>query len=293
MTVPPVETPHLTIRRLATGHFRQGPGYSAFRSRGTDDFLLIYTIRGAGRFGYQVGAEVREVLAEPGDVILLRPGTPHDYGVEPRLQRWELLWTHFHPRPEWHAWFDWPLVAPEALGLMRLSLVNPIRRRVRHALARMHRRAMSPLRLRETLAMNALEEALLWCEHANPRGDTDLDPRIGDAMEYLCRHLAEKLQLDDIAAAVGLSVSRLSHLFREQAGTTPQRFLELQRLDRAKQLLELTQLPIHQVAAEVGFDNPFYFTLRFKRHTGESPRAYRARARSEGDPPVGMPPVRV
>jgi AraC family transcriptional regulator of arabinose operon len=56
---------------------------------------------------------------------------------------------------------------------------------------------------------------------------------------------------------------------------TPGQFLELQRLNRAKQLLELTPRTIQAIASEVGFDNPFYFTQRFKRQTGLSPRDYR------------------
>ena len=71
-------------------------------------------------------------------------------------------------------------------------------------------------------------------------------------MEFLCRHLAEPVSLEALAGHVNLSASRFSHLFREQAGVTPQQFLETQRLSRAKQLLELTPHAIKQIAHEVG-----------------------------------------
>jgi AraC family transcriptional regulator of arabinose operon len=70
----------------------------------------------------------------------------------------------------------------------------------------------------------------------------------------------------------------MAHLFRAQVGQTPQRFLEQQRLDRAKQLLAFTPNSIKTIAYELGFENPFYFTLRFKRYTGSSPRQYRKSA---------------
>jgi AraC family transcriptional regulator of arabinose operon len=124
--------------------------------------------------------------------------------------------------------------------------------------------------------MNALEELLLWCDTQNPRSaESKLDPRVLDAMNFMCRSLDRKLTLDDVADAGGLSASRLSHLFKLQVGATPQQFLEQQRLNRAMQLLEMTPLSIKEIARQVGFDNPFYFTLRFKRHTGKSPREYR------------------
>jgi AraC family transcriptional regulator of arabinose operon len=95
----------------------------------------------------------------------------------------------------------------------------------------------------------------------------------------MCQHLREKIAIEALAEVVGLSSSRLSYLFKRQNGITPQQYFEQQRLERARQLLELTDLPVKAIAADVGFDNPFYFTLRFKRHLGESPREYRNHVR--------------
>ena len=73
----PFDTPHLTVLRLITGHFRETSGYRAYRQNGVEDWLLIYTVSGRGRFGYGAG----EIIVHPGDWTLLRPGTMHDYGV--------------------------------------------------------------------------------------------------------------------------------------------------------------------------------------------------------------------
>jgi AraC family transcriptional regulator of arabinose operon len=67
-------------------------------------------------------------------------------------------------------------------------------------------------------------------------------------------------------------------LFREQVGQTPQQWVERERMARAMQLLALSSRTIANIAAEVGYDNPFYFSLRFKQHTGRSPRDWRQRA---------------
>lgn len=264
-------TPHPPVRDLTTGHFRERLGYATWRPSGTDDWLLIYTIGGAGYFGDASG---RRVTSAPGELTLLRPGALHDYGTDEAAGRWELLWSHFHPRPHWLEWLTWPETSP---GLMRLALADtPVRQRIADRFADVHRLATGPHRRREALAMNALEELLLWADTQNPRSaESRLDTRVLDAMNFLCRSLDRKVTLDDVADAAGLSASRLSHLFKQQAGTTPQQFLEQQRLNRAMQLMEMTPLSIKEIARQVGFDNPFYFTLRFKRHTGKSPREYR------------------
>jgi AraC family transcriptional regulator, arabinose operon regulatory protein len=268
-----VSAPHQTPSMIVTGHFREGPGYTTRRPRGTDDWLLILTVSGLGRCGFPG----REIVTEPGDVVLYCPGAFHDYGVEGKLQRWELLWTHFHARPHWLEFLRWPEEFP---GLMRLRLAAALLPEAARRLGEAHQVATGGERHREMLAMNRLEDFLLWCDACNPRSQ-GLDPRVRLAMDHVCRRLQQKLSLESLSAAAGLSVSRLAHLFRQQVGMTPQHFVETQRLDRAKQLLELTPRTIQTIAYDLGFENPFYFTLRFKRYTGLTPTAYRRRYTAE------------
>ena len=264
------DTGHVHINLIATGYFHEKEPYAVWRSHGTDDWLLNYTAGGHGRYGHVNG----EIISDIGDIVLIKPRTLHDYGVEKTLRRWDVIWAHFHPRPAWHEWLNWPEESP---GLMRLRLRDPhIRRSVAKRFEQVHELAQGALRRRETFAMNALEEVLLWCDQENPLSQKGLlDARVRDAMEYLCRNLARKVTLDDLADAGAISVSRLCHLFRQQSGVTPQQFLERQRMNRAVQLLEMTPLSVKEIASQVGFDNPFYFTLRFKKHFSRSPREYR------------------
>jgi len=273
------EEGHPEVLHLVTGHFHEAAGYETWRARGTGDWLLIATLSGGGRFGHAGG----EFTTGPGDLTLFRPGTRHDYGVAPSLGRWELLWTHFHPRPDWALYLAWPETAP---GLMRLHLEDAgVRLRALDRFGEAHALATGALpsapRRREAFAMNALEACLLWCDTQNPLSELSqidgrrIDGRVQAAMEFLTRRLAEPVTSDALADACGLSASRLAHLFRAQVGLTPQQFLEGQRMERARRLLELTPRPVSAVAAEVGYENPFYFTLRFKRATGLSPRDYR------------------
>ena len=257
-----------------TGHFREGPKYAVSRSEGTDDWLLIYTMSGAGRFDHAEGT----YIAEPNVLVLLPPGTLHSYGSEPSLGRWELLWAHFLPRLHWHPWLKWPEVAP-GLRHARADREED-ERRVVGALQDVHRLATSALPYRTDLALNALERLLLWVRLINPdplAAEWSVDARVQRAMNYLSEHMNEKITLQDLAEEVHLSPSRLAHLFREQVGATPQQFLERHRLERAKQLLRSTPHLVQDVAWQVGYENPFYFTRRFKKYAGCSPSAYRGR----------------
>jgi AraC family transcriptional regulator of arabinose operon len=264
--IKPHQLAHTPVLGLLTGHYHETSGYRVLRPDGVGDWLLIHTIAGAGRFGHAGG----ELISGPRDWVLIRPGTLHDYAVAPAAASWELLWVHFHPRAHWLEWLDWPAIAP---GLM---LLRPDPPKAAERFHEVHRLLHGDLRQREAFAMHALEGLLLECDLMNPLAATShYDARVRRAMDYLDGNLASKVLLDDVAAAVGLSSSRLAHLFTAETGQSVQRYLEMRRMQRASELLARTGFSVLQIAETVGFDSQFYFSQRFKRWTRQSPLAFR------------------
>jgi AraC family transcriptional regulator of arabinose operon len=261
----PAESPTPEVRRLLTGEFDEGPEYTTYRSRGTEDWLLVQTLDGAGRFGSPDG----DVAAEPGTIILVRPRTVHDYSTVER--RWHFLYAHLHPKPDWLPLLDWPKVAP---GIRQLRPGAAAAERIAGHLHDAVRHQRSVLTQGEQLSANALEAALLWCDTQNPKA-VRIDDRLLRVIELIDQDLRASFDLPKLARAASLSVSRFAHLFREQLGVSPQQFVERRRLDAACRLLELTTRPVASVATEVGYPDPLYFSTRFRLHTGLSPSAYR------------------
>lgn len=260
-----------TVPRVLTGTFSEGPSYATWRSRGTADWLVVHTVGGRGRFG---SADGRSLLVGRGDLVLLRPGVRHDYGTAPGSGRWDLQWAHVHPRPDWAPLLDWPEALP---GVRHLHLAGEVHQRVREALERSTALGQGGLAQAELFALNALETALLWAATQVP-GPRPLDPRLISVLEDVGARLAEPLTVAGLASRAGLSASRLTHLFTEQLGVPPMRFVERQRMQAARQLLELTSRPVAEVARAVGYEDPLYFSHRFRRHTGCSPSEHRARS---------------
>ena len=123
---------------LLMGHFRMKNRYSGWRPQGTRDWLLIYTVAGQGYFGGKQG----HLPARPGDIVLLTPGTPHDYGLDRDILRWELLWAHFMPRPEMLPLLEWPEPLPgiRHLALAPLSIRRKIQSRLHDAVRDVYKR---------------------------------------------------------------------------------------------------------------------------------------------------------
>ena len=237
------ETPHPITLPLVAGYIWGESTYSTWREHGTQDWLLILTLSGAGRIGTE--------RVEAGQAVLLKPNTRHDYGTATHdygnyvtatddapyrqvLPHWEILWTHFLPRPHWHDYLaSWPDTGVLTLGSQFETVAN--------LLWQTQTRTRGSQTRRIDFAMTTLEEALLWCDVASPlSAQGKRDPRVVQAIDYLLEHLAEPISLTNLTKAIPLSLSHLNHLFKAQTGLTPQQFLEKERLLHSQQLLERT-----------------------------------------------------
>ena len=87
---------------------------------------------------------------------------------------------------------------------------------------------------------------------------------------------AEALDVDDLAAAAGLSRAHFSREFRRAFGETPHAYLLTRRLERAAALLRTTDRSIADICLSVGLSSIGSFTTSFTRMFGSSPAAYRA-----------------
>lgn len=266
-----METPYENLGPFWADEFRRGASYRNWRTRGTPDWLLIFTVAGAGRL-HSGGAEIS---AKAGSVIAFEPGALQSYSTDSEAGVWHILWSHFLPRPHWTPWLRWP---DYDQGLMRVQLPGgTVQRAVRSAMedsVRLCRRQLLDL------GINALERALLWIHSF--QAERVLDERIRTAAAFMTETVRQPLTLAQLARRCGLSVSRFSHLFREQMGMSPQHYMEELRLARAAQFLRSTSLTISEISAETGYANAFYFSNRFKRRFADSPSAYRRR--SPGNP---------
>ena len=264
----PAFSPH--FNHLMAGYFRRGQEIGGIRPHGTPDWLLIVTRSGQG----QIDSDAGPVIANAGDALLYAPSTPHTYRIAPGASHWEIYWTHFHPRPHWNHWLDWPTQFP---GLMKLRLIDPaIRRQVTEQCRSIVKLTRGPFPNRDLLAMASLESLLIWCASQSARRDSEpVDESNQMAMRYICQNLSGDLSIERLAHVSGQSVSKLTHKFHSQTGLTPQQFIEQRRLTLAIELLRSTETSVKQIANKTGYATPYYFSLRFKRFVGVSPQHYR------------------
>jgi LacI family transcriptional regulator len=101
------------------------------------------------------------------------------------------------------------------------------------------------------------------------------DPRVADAMSFIREHACEGIGVEDVLDHVIISRSLLQQLFREILDKTIHDAITGVRIQRVKQLLSETDLPLTAIADRTGFSYVEYLSTVFKRETGRTPSAYR------------------
>lgn len=93
--------------------------------------------------------------------------------------------------------------------------------------------------------------------------------------EYLDMNFTQPLTLEELSEHLNVSKHYLSHIFKEQTGFSPIKYITNKRMNYACDLLLRTDLPISEISAKAGYDNPLYFSQMFKKKKGVSPSEYR------------------
>ena len=96
-----------------------------------------------------------------------------------------------------------------------------------------------------------------------------------DLKEIIKLHLYSNLNSEDLARLCNMSPSSFQREFKKEFNDTPNSFINAKKLEKSKELLSITDLPISEIAYEIGFNDPLYFTRFFKNNTGHSPTKYR------------------
>ncbi|PUU90459.1 MULTISPECIES: response regulator [Halanaerobium] len=98
---------------------------------------------------------------------------------------------------------------------------------------------------------------------------------ISEMKAYIAENYQDGITLSELARKFNLSAGHLSNLFHEESGESFSDYLNMIRLNKAKELLKTTDDKIYQIADQLGFNDAYYFSSWFKKMVGASPTTYR------------------
>lgn len=253
------------------GDFHCGPEYFTTREN-LPSYLIKLCVSGEGELNY----DGQRSSIRPGELFWIDCTKPQHYRTAPERQSWRVLWVHF-TGATCDAYYRMFLSQNEGKNVVRPESDLSIRSAL-EALMRLYREGGNTL-LDDIQASALLIQLMSDCiQAAGASSDGNRLPGyVVDARNFINRHYAERVTLDDLARAISINKFYLQKLFKRCIGLSPNEYLIHTRLTRAKQLLRTTANPISQIALDVGIHNIGHFISMFKRYEGITPSAYRQR----------------
>ena len=241
------------------------PGFSLGRSR-SHGFRLVYITKGTG----WVEVNGKRYATRAGSLSLLPAGFEQSCGVS-GAEPVEAYWVQF----------DANLGDAELIGMLKLPVCVDVG--CRSDIVRLFEamvEAFNDSSITSVLRTKAALYEALACFLEKCRVDEetianiDLYAKLGKVLDYIDHHLADNLTLEELAKIAYLHPNYFVSLFKNLIGHPPIHYVNMQRLEKAKKLLEETDIHISEIAAAVGMQN-HYLSRLFKQHTGVSPTRYR------------------
>jgi two-component system response regulator YesN len=111
-------------------------------------------------------------------------------------------------------------------------------------------------------------------KHQCEEEKTRVDNTVLHIHEFIAEHLSENLSLVRLAEQVYLNPCYLSRLYKQATGMNLSNYIDIVRIEKAKELLNHKNMKIYEVADAVGYETPASFTRFFRKITGLSPHEY-------------------
>lgn len=97
-------------------------------------------------------------------------------------------------------------------------------------------------------------------------------------MDYVDRHISEKIQIKNIASSLGYADYYLTSKFKKDTGINLRDYICQKKVEHAKLLLNGTQLSVQQISEQLSFSSVSYFCVVFQKFAGMTPGDFRAQA---------------
>lgn len=252
---------------IYTGLLEDAPNW--FNIQHSHDFCeILYVAGGAG----EAILEGKKFRLAPGDLVVVNPGTLHEERSDARAPL-RLIFLAIRD-------FAVPGLPAGCLSQEKYRVLScgEYQYKMDIYLRELLQETSSQIEFYQEISqglVSALLVLVMRLIRINPEDEAALSQECQKIKEYLDQNFTSLITLDSLSETVYISKHYLSHLFKEQTGISPIKYLTSKRMEKACELLSETELPVSEVSKAVGYENPLYFSQVFKRVYGISPVKYR------------------
>lgn len=257
---------HLHI--CSIGYYPKAKDHYTYRKKGLPENFLFYCVDGHG--WYQAGNQRYEI--GPNEFFILPQNEEHSYGSS-HEHPWTIYWVHFGGD-----------------SLSQLNKIQAVQKHFKPFHIKNHGEII-PLfsKIYKTLELGYSIDNLLFANmclaqfltlfiynarHYEPVASDKTDC-VDSAILYMQEHINDNISLNELSKQYNYSVSRFSNLFKQKTGYAPIDYFVQMKMQKACQQLDFTHRSVKDIAFSMGFDDPYYFSKRFRTVIGMSPKKYR------------------
>jgi len=233
------------------------------RGRVLQEFQLVYITKGSGQFASK---QIQQCDILEGTVIVLKPGEWHTYRPD-ETTGWECYWVGF-----------------SGLGTENLNTINPlIKIGYDEEMVGLYRKILE-ISNRERPGYQQLLSGILihlvaylfFREKDKNWRDKEVLDKIDKARLIIREKLNTSIPPEEIATSLNMSYTWFRRMFRQYTGLAPAQYITQLKIQKAKEMLSVSNKTIKKIAIELGFESIDYFSTQFRKQTGQTPTQFRA-----------------
>jgi AraC-like DNA-binding protein len=258
---------HLHI--CSIGHYPKAKEHYTYRKKGLPENFIFYCVDGHG--WYEIEGQRYEV--GPNEFFILPQNKEHAYGNDPD-HPWSIYWIHFGGE-----------------SLADFNELHAVQKHFKPFYIKSSGEIIAMFsRMYKALELGYSTDNLIFAnlclphflslfiynsKHTTVSANEKLDV-VDSAILYMQEHINENISLQDLSSHYNYSASRFSSLFKQKTGYAPIDYFIQMKMQKASQQLDFSSSSVKDIALSMGFDDPYYFSKRFRKIIGLSPKQYRS-----------------
>lgn len=244
----------------------QGYAFNPKKGRVLDETQLVYISKGGGTFSTK---NHRHIKLGEGSLFALFPGMWHSY--HPDHSGWDTYWIGLKGT-----------FSNQMIEQIQFNKENPVKNiGYQEEVVRLFRKIMDQAQKEEPGSQQLMGGIachllgyLFQFQKQESVGNKVIISKINKA-RMIMREQYSSISPEDLSNSLNMSYSWFRRVFKQHTGFSPAQYLSQLKIQRAKNLLDHSDYSIKQIASELKFESADYFSVYFKRITGQTPSQYR------------------
>lgn len=247
----------------ALHHFRKRP-------KGCPEYILIYCIEGNGT----VGVDSEAFQLKPNSFLIIESQKSHYYFSD-KAKPWSIFWVHFSGN---HSKEIYARFAGQNYGKPIIIPFEKNRIAEFEYLIDIFKNGVSKevFEYSSMLLYKTLGSFIYYSLKSSKRIESNNDLLVDNIINYLNEHIFETITIEEISKTFNKSPSSIFTLFKQKTGHSLIHHFNLLKIQKACELINLTNQSIKEISFQLDFQDPLYFSRLFKKYMGIPPSQYKS-----------------